>query len=878
MLDSRLSLVESHASRQSIGRVALLERKTALDALAEVAGQARSGEGRLVLLEGEAGVGKSTLLEQFACDLPDSRVLSGACDGMFTPRPLGPLFDIAQQVHGRLHSLCRADASREQLFGALLTELCEPGPLPVMVIEDVHWADEATLDLLGFLARRIREIAVLLIVSYRNDELADTHPLRTALGHLAVQRCTRRLPLAPLSAQAVRMLAAGRGVDPGELYRITGGNPFYVREVLEAGLGAVPSSARDVILARAARLGPKARQTLEAAALIGGTVDERLLRDVVARPALAEVIASGLVVGHPVLRFRHEIARQAIEQAVLPARRSELHSRILQGLRILGCDDDARLAFHAEEAGDGPAALEHAVSAGRRARTLASHREAAGQFERALRFADGEAPASTAARWIELATELSMIDRWPDAETACTRALENWRAAGDRRGEGDTLRRMSIALWRLCRGDEILAAAEAAVAVLKPLGPTAELAAAYGNLAAFQNHPGRGDIVVPLARRAQELAVRFGVPAVQSRAATTEAQAVWLASGDWEPVLRRALSIALENGIENEAGFAYTNLQELHCGNRDYAKADPYFHDGVAYCEDHDLGTYYNCLRGVRTSALERLGRWDESAGIAEAVIASAASPVNRMIPMTSLAMVAARRDAGIVWPHLDAAMCAADGSTGPMYIGAARLARAEARWLESDLAGARHEAELADDACADVTDPWLNGEVAVWLRRTGSPRTSQRELAEPYRLQLTGNHRGASELFDALGCPYDAALALLDAPDELALRRALDICNALGAVATARIIRQKMRSRGIRSVPAGQRAATRENPLGLTQREQEVLELLCEGRTNAGIATKLVISPKTVDHHVSSVLAKLGVSKRTEVAAAAKRAAATAK
>ena len=875
MSDTTLSLVKSRVSQQRTGRVTLLERKTALDALAEIAAQARSGDGRLVLLEGEAGVGKSALLEQFTHDFPDSRLLSGACDGMFTPRPLGPLFDIAQQVHGRLHSLCRADASREELFDALLTELCEPGPLPVVVIEDVHWADEATLDLLGFLARRIREIAVLLIVSYRNDELADTHPLRIALGHLAVQRCARRLPLAPLSAQAVRMLSAGRGVDPEELYRVTGGNPFYVREVLEAGLGEVPGSARDVVLARTACLGPKARETLKAAALIGGTVDERLLRYVVARPALAEVISSGLVVDHPALRFRHEIARQAIEQTVLPARRSELHARILEGLRTLGCDDDARLAFHAEEAGDGPAALEHAASAGRRARTLASHREAAGQFERALRFADGEAPASIAARWIELATELSMIDRWPDVETACTRALENWRAAGDPVGEGDTLRRMSAALWRLCRGDEILAAAGAAVAILEPLGATAELAAAYGNLAAFQNHPGRGDVVVPLARRAQELAVGFGVPAVQSRAATTEAQAVWLAGGDWEPVLRRALSIALENGIENEAGFAYTNLHELHCGNRDYAKADPYFHDGVAYCEDHDLGTYYNCLRGVRTSSLERLGRWEESAGIAEAVIASVASPVNRMIPMTSLAMVAARRDKGDVWPHLDAAMTAADGSTGQMYIGAVRLARAEARWLESDLTRARQEAELADDACANVTDRWLNGEIAAWLRRTGSPRTSQRELAEPYRLQLTGNHRAASELFDALGCPYDAALALLDAPDELALRRALDICNALEAIATARIIRQKMRSLGIRSVPAGQRAATRENPLGLTQREQEVLELLCEGRTNAGIAAKLVISPKTVDHHVSSVLAKLGVSKRTEVAAA-KRAAAT--
>jgi DNA-binding NarL/FixJ family response regulator len=639
--------------------------------------------------------------------------------------------------------------------------------------------------------------------------------------------------------------------------------------VLEAGLGDVPGSARDVILARAARLGPKAQETLEAAALIGGTVDERLLGDVVTGPALAEIIASGLVAGHPVVRFRHEIARQAIEQAVRPARRSELHARILQGLRTLGCDDDARLAFHAEEAGDGPAALEHAVSAGRRARTLASHREAAGQFERALRFADGEAPASMAARWIELATELSMIDRWPDAETAYTRALENWRAAGDRLGEGDTLRQMSMAKWRLCRGGEILTAAEAAVTVLEPLGATAELAAAYGNLASLQNEPGRLDIVVSLARRAQELAVRFGVPAVQSRAVTTEAQAVCFAGGDWEPLMRRALAIALEHGTEYEAGFAYTNMHEMHCGNRDYAKADPYFHDGVAYCEDHDLGTYYNCLRGVRTAALERLGRWDESAEMAKAMLATVASPVNRMIPLTSLAMIEARRGQEDVWPHLNAAMTAADGSNGPMYIIAVRLARAEARWLESDPTGARHEAELADDACANLTDPWLNGEVALWLRRTGSPRTSQRELAEPYRLQLTGNHRDAAELFDALGCPYDAALALLGAPDELALRRALDICTSLGAVATARIIRQKMRSLGIRSVPVGQRAATRENPLGLTQREQEVLELLCEGRTNAGIAAKLVISSKTVDHHVSSVLAKLGVSKRTEVAAA---------
>src|SRR3984957_9418779 len=259
MRETPLSLVSPVASPQRAGRVTLLERQGPLDALAQFAANARGGEGQLVLVEGEAGVGKSALLEQFMTDLPDSRLLSGACDGMFTPRPLGPLFDIAKQVHGRLRSSWRADASREQLFDALLTELCEPGPLPVVLIEDVHWADEATLDLLGFLARRIREIAVLLIVSYRNDELADTHPLRIALGHLAVQRCAMRLSLAPLSARAVRTLAAGRGVDPVELHRITGGNPFYLHAVLEAGLGQVPGSARDVVLARAARLDPRAR-------------------------------------------------------------------------------------------------------------------------------------------------------------------------------------------------------------------------------------------------------------------------------------------------------------------------------------------------------------------------------------------------------------------------------------------------------------------------------------------------------------------------------------------------------------------------------------------------------------------------------------------
>ena len=184
--------------------------------------------------------------------MPDARWSWGACDGLFTPRPLGPLFDLAGQLGGELLDLCRARAPREELFGALLRQVSEPGTLNVVVIEDVHWADEATIDLLRFLGRRLRNAAVLLIATYRDDAPAAGDPLRLALGELARQRTTRRIELAPLSADAVRVLAAGSGLEAAALFRLTGGNPFYVTEVVQAGMGEVPASARDAVLARAA--------------------------------------------------------------------------------------------------------------------------------------------------------------------------------------------------------------------------------------------------------------------------------------------------------------------------------------------------------------------------------------------------------------------------------------------------------------------------------------------------------------------------------------------------------------------------------------------------------------------------------------------------
>ena len=853
--------------------MALLEREQALGLLADCADQARLGDGRLVLVAGEAGVGKSALLEHFAAGLRGAHWCWGACDGLFTPRPLGAFLDIAQQLGGELLDRYQAEAPRDELFSALLGGLSWQGGLRVVVVEDIHWADEATLDLLRFLARRIRDMRVLIVATYREDELAASYPLRVALGELAVQRCTRRVELSRLSATAVATLAANSGLDPAELFDVTGGNPFYVVEALNAGLDQVPPSARDAVLARAARLAPEASDVLQAAAVIGSVVEPWLLeRAAAAAPETVDALVDcGLLVPDGAqLRFRHEIARRAVEQNIPDHRRPAIHARILAVLRGADCEDHGRLAFHAEAAGDGPAAVHHATMAGRRAAELGAHREAAAQFERALRFAVGEPAEVLAGRFQALAGELRVTDSFAAARDAYQRALELWREAGDRLREGDTLCQLASALRRLCLGREAATASAAALTVLDPLGPSAELAEAYVSVAGDRADEMRFDEAIALARRAQELARRLGAFAVQSKALNLQGLAAGCGGGDWEPLIRQALAVALEHGAALEAGFAYTNLHEMSCASRRFPESERYFVAGVAHCQVHDIGVYLCCLQGIRTTALERLGRWDEAVALSEVVLRRVlSSPINRMIPLGTVGRIRARRGAPDAWECLDQAIASADGAGDAQYTAQIRLGLAEARWLEGDQAAAHREASLAEQA-AESAGPWLRGEAAAWVRRTGPFRALHGDVAEPYRLQFAGDWRNAVKLWNELGCPYDAALAMLDAAEEPALRKALGICQDLGAAATARVIRRVMRQQGIRSIPVGRRAATREHPLGLTRREREVLALVCAGHTNADIAGKLFISAKTVDHHVSAVLEKLGAPTREAAARAA--------
>src|SRR4051812_8173270 len=236
----------------------LLEREHQLAALGDYAAEAASGHGRLVLVTGEAGIGKTSLVDTFRAAHPELRWLWAACDGGFTPRPLAPLHELAAQAGGRLGELSTNDADRNQLFAEFLSVL-GAAPTTGIVLEDLHWADEATLDWLSHVSRRLGNLPALVLATFRDDE-PDDGLLADVMGRLATHGSTRRLAVPPLTRGAVVHLAGDR--DGREVHALTGGNPFYVGEVVALDERSVPPSVADVVRARVLRHSPPAQRIL----------------------------------------------------------------------------------------------------------------------------------------------------------------------------------------------------------------------------------------------------------------------------------------------------------------------------------------------------------------------------------------------------------------------------------------------------------------------------------------------------------------------------------------------------------------------------------------------------------------------------------------
>ena len=848
----------------------LLERERCLADLTAWFAAATGREGCIALVRGEAGIGKTVLLQEFAKRQRGVRVLWGACDALFTPRPLAPLHDIARQTQGALLAAVNSGLNREEIFTAALDELERDQAL--VVFEDMHWADEATLDLLKYLGRRIHRTHAMLVATYRDDEVGPRHPLRFVIGDLP-RASTVRMSLSPLSESAVVQLAACAGRPSKDLHRVTGGNPLFVTEVLATVSGAVPVNVHDAVLARAARLSPAAREIAELVSVVPGKAEPWLLEQA-ARLDDSDIegcLSIGMVRdADGALAFRHELARRALEDSLSGARLQSLHAKVLSILAPRPGMPAARLAHHADGAHSAADVLRFAPIAAAQAASVGAHREAAAHYRAALQHAETLAPDKRVQLQQLLSYQCHLTGQHVRAIEIQRSTLEYWRATGQRVKEGEALRWLSRLSWFAGDTTQANQYCIEAVRTLESQAPGPELAMAYCDRADLAMEAHEADSAIDSAQRAIALAELWANSEILSEALSTRGT-VRLIGGDasgWAD-LQRSVQLALAGGLPHNVAGSYTNSVAMAVSGRQYAQASRDLSKAMAYCEERDLDSWWLYLLAYRARMRFEQGNWSGASDDAAAVLRHpSTTSISRIPALRILGHVRIRRGD----PEANSALQEARALGGPapelQRIGTLAAIGAEAAWLAGDRDGVLREVLPAYELVCQRRDPRMKGELAAWLWRVDALEQHPTAIAEPYAMEILGDWRGAAGAWKDLGCPYERAIVLGLYGTEADQREALAIFEQLGAAPAAQALRKEMRAHGARGIPRGSRISTRSNPHGLTRREAEILDLLSEGLRNSVIAKRLFVSTKTVDHHVSAILTKLGVPSRAEAIA----------
>jgi DNA-binding CsgD family transcriptional regulator/tetratricopeptide (TPR) repeat protein len=829
---------------------------------------ATGGAGGVAVLRGEAGAGKSVLLRAFMERVPggvDAAI--GYCDGVATPRPLSPIHDLARSLGDGLAGLLQGSPTREEVRDHLLDRF-EQLPV-VLAIEDIQWADDATVDLIRQLAPRIAQTSALLVLTYR-DESQPAAPTARLLGQLATSTGARQIGLPPLSRQALAEMAAGTSVDLDVLYRLTNGNPFFAAELVSAEGNLLPRTVTDLIRGRIAEIDDKARAALGAAAVLGSRTEPWLLAAVAGEslPGIDDAIAAGLVVKEPDgVAFRHELARAVVLDDLPAIRAIGLHRSALAALQRGGVTDPARLAHHAEGAADGAAVLAHAPAAARQAIDNGAFREGIAQLRRALRFAT--APDTLRADLLEELGDAEMvIANGLEADEAWTEALAIRRANGNNpRQVGDLIRRISrSAMWR-ADFPRAMATADEAVALLEPLGESHELAMAYAGLSGQLMMEARNEEAITWGERALVIAERLDdVEARVTALNNIGCARVGLGFEDGVEQLEQSLRISRAEGLWFAAYRALFNSAASAAQMHLLERAEAFFDE----LEQFAAGTeVLSCnVDANRADVLLAMGRWDEAEACARRahdVVDGSLDPLDSATAYSVLARIQARRGSPLAKEYVERAAELLSQTRDLYRTWFVACVRAEMAWLAGDMNPVMPQLEDLFAKAVAARDPWIAAEIGRWLQRAGALPDVLPATAGPHALALRGDWSGAAEAWRERGNPYETALVLLDAHDAAAVREAHDILVRLGATAAVPKALKRLRDLGA-PVPRGPRASTLGHSARLTEREAEVAELLAKGLSNREIAAELFLTPKTVGHHVSAVLAKLGARRRSEV------------
>jgi DNA-binding CsgD family transcriptional regulator/tetratricopeptide (TPR) repeat protein/energy-coupling factor transporter ATP-binding protein EcfA2 len=852
----------------------ILEREQELQALAAATEEARAGDGSVVLIVGEAGIGKSSLVDSLGSILPaETRLLVGYCDDLATPRVLGPLRDLTGSV-GTMLTQALESGDRSRVSDALRAELDRPEQPTVLVIEDVHWADEATLDVLRFLVRRIASLPAVLVLTYRDVELARDHPLHQLLGLASATPRLQRLTPARLSGDAVRRLGADSGMDADQVFAVTSGNPFFVAEVLASGdVGGVPHSVAEAVRARLGGLDGPARDAVEQLAVVPSAA-ERWLVEAVVPGGIASLTSAerrGVLNVSPMrVAFAHELARRAVADSMQTARRVACNQAVLSAILDHGDGvDPSRIVHHAAQAGADDVIVEFGPVAARVAAKAGSHREAVAHYRLVLDHRQAFPPEVLADLLDEYAVECHTVGLSSVGVPAQEDAVRLRRTLGDPRKLGLGLRWLSRIQWWAGTRTQAEASGAEAIEVLESAGDQQALALALSNQSQLLMLAGRRADCIAIGQRAAAMARGLDDPALLSHALNNLGTALW-DSGvpEGQAILEESLTLALAAGEVEHACRAYVNIVWHLIDTLSFTEADQILEDAIELAEEAEFVGFGRYLQVTRSIVYLARGWWDE----AERNIRWAvdAEPILRCPALVVLGTVQARRGQNGANRLLEEAWGIAEQLGEPQRTAPAAAALLEEAWLRDD------PSDVASVVASAYEDVRRFGRVSSaaefgYRLRAAGEAVPIYESGHPYTLLAKGQWRRAADAWQRAGCPYEQALAYTYSPDPADLLSALNTLEALGAQPLARKVRQRLRELGVSRIPRGRVQSTRDNPAGLTERQTDVIRLLAEGLTNTEIAARLVLSVRTVDTHVGAILNRLDANTRRDAVTRAK-------